>query len=154
MSKEVIVKFKKLDEGAIPPFQANKGDAGFDICANEDATIVPLGITKINTGIAVAIPEGYEIQVRGKSGLALHDGFSIAQGVGTIDSGYRGEIGILIKNMKPYSKTIRKGEMIGQLVLNELPTVKYVAVDDLDETERGSKGFGSTKEAKEVETKE
>jgi len=157
MSKDVIIKFTKVDPDVLAPRAANEGDAGFDICANEVVTIVPLGIAKVNTGISVAIPDGYEIQVRGKSGLALHDGFSIAQGVGTIDSGYRGEIGILVKNMKPYSKTIRKGEMIGQLVLNELPKAVYELVTDLDETQRGAKGFGSTKaaqaEAKDAEVK-
>jgi len=156
MTNKVKVKFKKMDEKVIPPFQANKGDAGWDICANEDVSIAPLSVAKINTGLMIEVPEGYELQVRGKSGLALKEGFTIAQGIGTIDAGYRGEIGVLLKSLRPFTKTVRKGEMIAQLVLNKLPEVEYEEVDELSDSERGKKGFGSTKKpkAKKTETKE
>ena len=149
----VEIKFKKLVEHAIIPSQANEGDAGWDIRAIKKTVLKPHGVVKVPTGIAVQIPNGYELQVRGKSGLALNEGMSIAQGIGTIDAGYRGEICVLVKNIKPFMKVIEQGEMVGQLVLSKVLDVTWKEVKTLDDSERGEKGFGSTKDAEKTETK-
>ncbi len=143
----VQIKFKKLVEGAIQPTRANPGDAGWDIRALEKVILPANSVGAVRTGLAVEIPEGYELQVRGKSGNALKEGLSIAQGVGTIDSGFRGEVVVLIRNSNPFSKSIDVSEMVAQLVLNELPESEFVEVKELTETVRGDKGLGSTQKA-------
>jgi len=140
----VNVKIKKLDKDAFIPAQANINDAGWDICAIGNYYIKPNRTELVKTGLAVEIPKGYELQIRGKSGNALKRGLNIAQGIGTIDSGYRGEIGVLLHNMDCWTKTILEGDMIAQLVLEEIPEVTYEEVKELSKSDRGDKGFGST----------
>ena len=144
----ITVKFKKLDKDAFAPSQANNGDAGYDICSIRNYYIKPYRTEMVRTGLAVEIPEGYEIQVRGKSGIASKKGLTVAQGVGTIDSGYRGEVCVLLHNLEGWTKNILEGDMVAQLVLKEVPEVTYEEVDKLSDSERGSNGFGSTQERK------
>lgn len=143
----VEVKITKLNPDAIIPTYAHSTDAGADICAIEDTTIEP-GETKIvKTGLAVAIPAGYEIQLRPRSGLSLKSPLRIANAPATIDSDYRGEIGIIVWNTDDIPYVIDKGTKIAQMVLAETPKIKWdvvESVDDLGETERGNGGFGST----------
>jgi len=143
----VKVKITKLDPEAIIPQYAHPTDAGADVYAVEGTTIAA-GETKIvKTGIAVAIPVGYEIQVRPRSGLSLKSGLRIANAPGTIDSDYRGEIGIIMTNTKDIPYVIDKGMKIAQLVISPVPRIKWEeveTVEDLGTTERGEGGFGST----------
>ena len=143
----VKVKITKLDPEAIIPQYAHSTDAGADVYAVEGTTIAA-GETKIvKTGIAVAIPVGYEIQVRPRSGLSLKSGLRIANAPGTIDSDYRGEIGIIMTNTKDIPYVIDKGMKIAQLVISPVPRIKWEeveTVEDLGTTERGEGGFGST----------
>lgn len=148
--ERIKVKIKKLNEDATIPFYAHKTDAGADICSVEDV-VVPPGQTKIiKTGIAVAIPVGYEIQIRPRSGLSAKTFLRIANAVGTIDSDYRGEIGVIMTNIGGVSATINKGDKIAQMVIAPTPMIEWEETDTLDSTERGDGGFGST-DKKDVE---
>lgn len=140
----VKVKFKKLVENAIIPTRANAGDSGWDIRTVEYVIIRPYSVAKVRTGLSVELPEGYELQVRGKSGLASKEGLTIAQGIGTIDCGYRGEICVLLYNQSAQIKRIEIGAMVGQLVLGKVLDIEWEEVKELSVTERGEKGFGST----------
>ncbi len=139
----IKIKIKKISDSKIPSY-AHKGDSGMDLYANEDHMLNPMERKLIGTGIKVAIPYGYEAQIRPKSGLALEHGISHANCVGTIDSGYRGEIKIPLINFgeKPYK--IEKGKKIGQIVFARVEEAVLEEVEDLGETTRNDKGFGST----------
>ena len=143
----IEVKIYKLNPDAQLPIYAHPTDAGADICAIEE-TKLEAGETKIvKTGLAVAIPAGYEIQVRPRSGLSLKSGLRIANSPGTIDSEYRGEIGIIMTNTGDIPYVIDKGMKIAQLVIAPVPMIKWNEVEsdaDLGETNRGTGGFGST----------
>jgi dUTP pyrophosphatase len=143
--KKIEVKIKKLNPDAIIPSYAHLLDAGADICSIEDVTIKPneTGVI-VKTGLAMAVPPCYEMQVRSRSGLSHKTKLRIANAPGTIDSDYRGEVGIIIDNIGNLSIKIEKGQKIAQLILAEVPMAKFVEVDSLDETERGEGGFGST----------
>lgn len=143
--KQVEVKVV-LEDGATLPFYATPGDAGMDVRANitEPVTLGSLERKLIPTGIKMAIPDGYEVQVRPRSGLALKHGISIVNTPGTIDSQYRGEIGVIVINLSQYAYTIQPQERIAQLVLNEIGQMSLQKVTSLDKTERGEGGFGHT----------
>lgn len=143
--KKVIVKVK-LDEGVQLPKYETKGSAGMDVRANISEPIVLGSLERalIPTGIRMAIPEGYEVQVRPRSGLALKHGLSMANAVGTIDSDYRGEIGVILINLSKDTYTVQPQERIGQLVLNKVEQMEFEIVNSLDETTRGEGGFGHT----------
>ncbi len=117
-----------------------------DIRANITEPIVlgSLERTLVPTGLKIAIPEGYEVQVRPRSGLALKHGITLLNTPGTIDSDYRGELKIIVANMSKDAYTINPGERIGQLVLNKVEQIEWEVVETLDETERGAGGFGHT----------
>ncbi len=140
------VEFKRLPHGeGLPlPAYATPGSAAMDICAAEFNLLEPGEIVMQNTGFAVAIPEGYEIQVRPRSGLAIKHGITIINSPGTIDSDYRGEICVLVQNCGFDEFRIQKGDRIAQLVLSPVIQAQAVEVDELDETQRGAGGFGST----------
>ena len=144
---QVEVKITKLNQDAIIPQYAHPTDAGADVCAIEE-TKIEAGETKIvKTGIAVAIPAGYEIQIRPRSGLSLKSGLRIANAPGTIDADYRGEIGIIMTNTKDIPYVIDKGMKIAQLVIAPTPMIKWnevATMEELGTTERGEGGFGST----------
>lgn len=106
--------------------------------------IKPGGRCLIPTGLFMAIPKGYEIQIRMRSGLALKMGLSLTNGIATIDSDYRGELGVILTNTSNYPATVKDGERIAQLVLAKHETAEWVTVGELDETDRGESGFGHT----------
>jgi dUTP pyrophosphatase len=141
----ISVKFKRLPHGQdLPlPGRATPGSAGMDICSAIDRTIGPSNGLLFNTGFMVEIPEGYELQVRSRSGLA-NSGIFVTNSPGTIDADYRGEICVLLTNLTPSPYAIRRGDRIAQLVLNKLPEYEVKEVEKLSETKRGDGGFGST----------
>jgi len=141
----IDVMIKRLDKSIELPSYAYTGDAGLDLRASESVTIEPLKRVLIPTGLAIAIPEGYAGFVQPRSGLALKLGLSIANTPGLIDSHYRGELKVIAVNLDTQSTiAIEKGERIAQLVIQQVPKVTLVEVDDLDETDRGQGGFGSS----------
>ena len=137
------VKIKKIAD-AKTPFYAHKGDAGVDLYAAEDYLLRPMERKLIGTGIKIAIPYGYEAQVRPKSGLALEHGISHANSIGTIDSSYRGEIKIPLINFSDNPYKIEKGKKIAQMIFAKVETAVFEEIDELEETTRNEKGFGST----------
>lgn len=142
----VTVAIKRLPHGAgLPlPTYATAGAAGMDIVAAEDVVLAPGGRHAVATGFAVAIPPGYEIQARPRSGLALKHGISLPNTPGTIDSDYRGELKIILINLGTEDFAIARGDRIAQLVLAPVQIAALLEVDALDETIRGEGGFGST----------
>ncbi|AUG58808.1 dUTP diphosphatase [Acetivibrio saccincola] len=158
---EVNVYLEICREDAIIPTYANEGDAGMDVYAAEDVLIEPGETVIVPTGIKFAIPKGYEIQVRPRSGISYKTPLRIANSPGTIDSGYRGELGIIITNTSerndyPLIETnsdgnkkgtykIKKGDRIAQIVLQAVPRINFVKVDSVKDigNDRGG-GFGST----------
>jgi dUTP pyrophosphatase len=142
----VPILFKRLPHGeGLPlPAYATEGAAGMDVVAAEDVDLAPAQRHAVATGLALAIPHGYEIQVRPRSGLALKHGISVPNAPGTIDSDYRGELKIILINHGQESFAIRRGDRIAQLVLAPVTRGTWLEVDDLGETARGEGGFGST----------
>lgn len=144
MSKQ-IVKVINKSINKLPQYETPYS-AGMDVRADLEHTvsIAPGERLLIPTGLYVEIPIGYEIQVRGRSGLALKHGITIAQGIGTIDSDYRGELGVILINHGFATFDIAPGERIGQLVLNKVEQIQWEVTTDLTDTIRGEGGFGST----------
>lgn len=141
----ITVPIKRLDPTVELPRYAYPGDAGLDIRANETVDIPPLARVLISTGLAVAIPDGSAGFMQPRSGMALKKGLSIANTPGLIDAQYRGELKVIAVNLDTHETIhIEKGERIAQLVIQEVPVVELVEVDELDDTERGSGGFGSS----------
>ena len=143
--KNVDIRIKKLTEEAIIPQYANDGDAGLDVCSIDDIEINPGERKFIHTGLAIEIPEGFAGFMQPRSGLAIKHGISIVNTPGLIDSGYRGELKIILINTdKNELFHINKGDRIAQLVIQEVPHVNLIEVDDLNTSKRGEKGFGSS----------
>lgn len=140
----VLVKRLPHFEGLELPAYATAGAAGMDVLAAEDVTLAPGGRHAVATGLALAIPPGYEIQVRPRSGLALKHGISVPNAPGTIDSDYRGELKIILINHGAEPFEIRRGDRVAQLVLSPVVQASWLKVDELDNTARGEGGFGST----------
>lgn len=136
--------FQKLDPTATLPEYAHPGDAGMDICSIENVTIPVMQRKLIHTGLRVRIPENFEIQVRPRSGLALKHGITVLNTPGTIDSGYRGEIGVILANFGDKEFNVRKGDRIAQLVFAMVSSARVLEGDVDKETERSDGGFGST----------
>ena len=150
----IEIKYKKLTPNAKAPVMANPGDACYDVCATgfkQEA-----GVVIVSTGLAFAIPPGYEMQVRSRSGLGSK-GVFVTNGIGTIDSGYRGEVKVLLsaiggnsfladfdRVLKIANVELKVGDRVAQLAIREVPASVMMEVEDLDETERGTNGFGST----------
>lgn len=145
MEKVIVKIVRENDKIELPKYETS-GAAGMDVRANITEPIVlgSLERTLVPTGLKIAIPEGYEVQVRPRSGLALKHGITLLNTPGTIDSDYRGELKMIIANMSKDSYTITPGERIGQLVLNKVEQIEWEVVETLDETERGAGGFGHT----------
>ena len=131
-------------EGLPLPARATQHAAGLDVVAAEDLTLAPGKRHAVATGFAVAIPEGYEIQVRPRSGLALKHGITCLNTPGTIDSDYRGEVKVILANLGSEPFEIRRGERIAQLVPAPVLQAEFREVETLGETSRGAGGFGST----------
>lgn len=145
-NKKVIVKYIKLRDDAIEPLYSSKQAAGADVFANiSDRMMITGGKhAVIPTGISVEIPEGYEIQVRSRSGLAAKNCVFVLNSPGTIDSDYRGEICVILANFGDNNFIVEKNMRIAQLVLNKVDTIEFKEVTDLTDTTRGIGGLGST----------
>ena len=142
-----MVKIKIVNRGTQQlPAYATPQSAGMDLRANitEPITLQPMERHIIPTGLHIALPEGYEAQVRPRSGLALKHGITVLNSPGTIDADYRGDIGVIMVNLSNEPQTIEHGERICQMVIARHETVVWQAVEALDETERGAGGFGHT----------
>ena len=142
----VPVQIRRLPhgEGLELPGYATEGAAGMDVVSAEDVTIEPGARHAVATGLAVAIPPGYEIQVRPRSGLALKHGITVPNTPGTIDSDYRGELKVILINHGSEPFAIARGDRVAQLVLAAVTRAGWNEVSELDETRRGAGGFGST----------
>lgn len=135
----------RLDPSVQLPSYAYEGDAGLDLRSNEDVDLAPFERRLISTGLAIAIPEGYAGFVQPRSGLALREGLSMANTPGLVDSHYRGELKVCAINLDPNNTIhVSRGERIAQLVIQAVPTVTLCEVDQLDQTDRGEGGFGSS----------
>jgi dUTP pyrophosphatase len=139
------IPVKRLDEGLPLPTYAREGDAGLDLLSAEDLTLKPGERAAVPTGIAVAIPEGFAGFVHARSGRALREGLALVNAPGLIDSGYRGEIKVLVTNLDASAPIyIKRGEKVAQLVIQGVERAELAAVDELPESLRGEGGFGST----------
>ena len=143
--QELNVSIKRLDPSVQLPSYAYEGDAGLDLRANETVTIAPFERVLIPTGLAIGLPDGYAGFVQPRSGLALKVGLSIANTPGLIDAHYRGELKVIAVMLDAHEPiVIERGERIAQLVIQQVPVVHLVEVDELDATDRGTGGFGSS----------
>ena len=142
----ISIRLKRLPHGeGLPlPAYATDGAAGMDVVSAEDVTIAPSARHAVATGLSVAIPAGYEIQVRPRSGLAFKHGVTVPNTPGTIDSDYRGELKVLLINHGPDDFVIERGDRIAQLVPAAVTRAGFEEVEELDDTTRGAGGFGST----------
>jgi dUTP pyrophosphatase len=145
-ANQVGVELKRLPhgEGLDLPHYATSGAAGMDVLSAEDVTIAPGARHAVATGLALAIPQGFEIQVRPRSGLALKHGITVPNTPGTIDSDYRGELKVIMINHGAEDFAISRGDRVAQLVLAPVTQARWIEVEELDSTERGEGGFGST----------
>jgi dUTP pyrophosphatase len=145
MSEPLVVRITRLDDDVELPSYAYEGDAGLDLRAAEDVLLRPFERHLVSTGLAVAIPDGYAGFVQPRSGLAIKQGLSILNTPGLVDAHYRGELKIIAINLDPSTPIqIHKGDRIAQLVIQSVPNVRLVEVAELDATDRGSGGFGSS----------
>ena len=140
----ITVRFKRLSPLAVLPAYAHPGDVGMDLCASEAVQIEPGHRTLVKTGLAIELPPGHEAQVRPRSGLALKHGVTVLNAPGTIDQGYRGEIGVILANLGDDLFSITPGMRIAQLVVAPVTQVQIEAVATVSDTARGTGGFGST----------
>lgn len=145
-SPEIRIALKRLPHGeGLPlPSYATEHAAGMDVVAAEDVTLRPGWRHAVATGFAIAIPEGYEVQVRPRSGLALKHGITCLNSPGTIDADYRGEVKIILANLGTAVVELARGERIAQLVPAPVQRAAFVEVEELNDTARGEGGFGST----------
>ncbi len=145
-SEEARIGYKKLDPRARPPRRSTPGSAGFDLraCLDEPVVLAPGRIALVPTGLALAIPAGFEGQVRARSGLALRHGIAVINGPGTIDSDYRGPLGVILGNLGTEPYTIAHGDRIAQIVFAPVAPAVMEEREDLSRTERGEGGFGHT----------
>ncbi|MBT9317965.1 dUTP diphosphatase [Leptothoe spongobia] len=140
----VTIKFQKLSPAAILPTYAHPGDAGADLVAIGQHTLAPMQRLAIPTGLAAEIPQGYEMQVRPKSSLALKHGITVLNTPGTVDAGYRGEIKVILINLGNGPFAIAPGQRIAQIVIAPVTRADFAVTTQLSESQRGEGGFGST----------
>ena len=140
----MTVKFRKSDPDAVLPTYAHPGDAGMDVRSVEEVILEPGGRKLVRTGLVMMLPPGYEAQVRPRSGLALKNGVTVLNTPGTIDEGYRGEVGVILANFGAEPFRVEKGAKIAQIVIAPCTRAEIVETDEVDETARGAGGFGST----------
>ena len=140
------IQLKKLNEKAVLPEYQTEHAAGMDVaaCLGEPVIIEPHGRAIIPTGFAIALPPGYEAQIRARSGMAAKFGIMPANGVGTIDADYRGEVGVILLNTSTESFAVEPGMRIAQMVIAKYERASWNEVEELDETARGAGGYGST----------
>ena len=140
------LKVKRLSEAAFLPSYSHQGDAGLDLYSTEDLELLPHRSALVHTGIAIELPEGFEAQIRPRSGLALKNSITVLNSPGTIDQGYRGEIAVILINHGSVSFQVQTGIRIAQLVVQGIVPVVIEEVENLSSTHRGAEGFGSTTE--------
>ena len=140
----MTLRFRKVHPDAVLPSYAHPSDAGMDVRSVEDLTIAPGKRALVHTGLVMLLPPMYEAQVRPRSGLALKSGVTVLNTPGTIDSGYRGEVGVILANFGDADFHVRKGDKIAQIVIAPVTQPEIVETTEVDETDRGSGGFGST----------
>ena len=140
----IPVQIKKLDPDAVVPEYKKPGDAGFDLHALRRVEIPAGQAAIVPTGLAFAIPEGFEMQVRMRSGAALKTPLIVANAPGTIDAGYRGEVGIIVRNVGSEPYAVEQGERIAQGVVAPVCHAEFALVEELPASERGAGGYGST----------
>jgi len=140
----MTLKFKRLVPEAVLPAYAHPSDAGMDLRSVDELTIAPGARALVHTGLVVLLPPMYEAQVRPRSGLALKSGVTVLNTPGTIDSGYRGEVGVILANFGDAPFVVKKGDKIAQMVIAPVTQPTVVETDVIDETDRGAGGFGST----------
>ena len=138
------VLFRKIDADARLPAYAHPGDAGMDVCSVEEAVIGPGGRRLVKTGLVMMLPPDAEAQVRPRSGLALKHGVTVLNTPGTIDAGYRGEVGVILANFGSEPYKVEKGARIAQIVVAPVVRAEIAETTETDETARGAGGFGST----------
>lgn len=147
LNKKKIMKLKIINKSKNDlPTHANTGDAGFDLRANIESKVIikPFERVLIPTGLFMEIPLGYEGQVRSRSGLSLKNGLMVLNSPGTVDSKYRGDVGVILINMSNEEQVIEHGDRIAQMVIAKHETIEFELVERLESTERGEGGFGST----------
>ncbi len=142
----VPIEVVKLRDDAILPVYQTAGAAGADVhaCLDEPIVLQPLERRMIPTGLAMAIPEGHEVQIRARSGMSIKHGITMVNGIGTIDADYRGELGVLIINLGQEAFTIEPGMRVAQMVVARYDLVNWNVVETLPETARGAGGYGSS----------
>ena len=140
----MTLRFRKVHPDSVLPAYAHPSDAGMDVRSVEDLTIAPGKRALVHTGLVMLLPPMYEAQVRPRSGLALKSGVMVLNTPGTIDSGYRGEVGVILANFGEADFQVKKGDKIAQIVIAPVTQPEIVETDEVDETDRGSGGFGST----------
>ena len=140
----MTLRFRKIHPDAVLPSYAHPSDAGMDVRSVAELVIPPGGRALVPTGLVVLLPPLYEAQVRPRSGLALKHGVTVLNTPGTIDSGYRGEIGVILANFGDAPFKIAKGDKVAQLVIAPVTQPEIVETAEVDETDRGAGGFGST----------
>ena len=138
------VGFKRIHPDATLPAYAHAGDAGMDVRSVEDLTIPAGGRALVHTGLVMLLPPDAEAQVRPRSGLALKHGVTVLNTPGTIDAGYRGEVGVILANFGAADFAVRKGDKIAQIVVAPVVRPEIAEVEEVDATDRGTGGFGST----------
>ncbi|MEA3506700.1 MAG: dUTP diphosphatase [Elusimicrobiota bacterium] len=140
----IKIKIKKVRDVPLPEY-AHPGDSGMDLVNAGKETVIPPGERAlIPAGIKIAVPEGWEIQIRSRSGLAVKEGIMVLNSPGTIDAGYRGEIGVILLNTSKESVEINSGMRIAQAVLQKIEKIAWQKVESLEDSSRGDGGFGST----------
>jgi len=139
----IQLKIQKVADVKTPVYE-HEGDSGLDLYAAEEYTLKPMERKLISAGIKIAVPPGYEAQVRPKSGLALNHGISIVNTPGTVDAGYRGVVGVILINLSDKDFKVEKNKKIAQMVITKVERVNVEMVEKLDDTKRGEGGFGST----------
>ena len=140
----MTLKFKRIHPDAVLPAYAHPSDAGMDMRSVADMTVPARGRALVPTGLVVLLPPLYEAQVRPRSGLALKHGITVLNTPGTIDSGYRGEIGVILFNSSDVDFQVKKGDRVAQVVIAPVTQPVIEEAQEIDETDRGAGGFGST----------
>jgi dUTP pyrophosphatase len=146
-STKLDLGFVKLNPDAVEPFYNYDGDSGFDLYSTEEVILPPFGRALVSTGLAFEIQDGYEIQVRSKSGLALKQGLMVLNSPGTVDNSYTGEVKVILFNVNNHEFVVNKGMKIAQAVLTSVVNGKWVNLvnkKEINKTDRADKGFGST----------
>lgn len=144
MNVTLQIKVLPHGEGLPLPAYQTPGSAGMDLHAAEGLTLAPMARAAVATGLSIAVPMGFEAQIRPRSGLAFRHGISVPNSPGTIDADYRGELKVLLINLGPDPFEIRRGMRIAQMIIAPVATAQIAVVTTLDDTQRGDRGFGST----------